>query len=90
MQASGVVRMLFINALASGGHQLGLHGLIVAAEFTFEGEEVKAEHVEGRHASGEEAHDPEQWEGLKSLTEDFVLAPEASQGRDSTDRDAAN
>ena len=73
-----MVRMLLINSLAGGGHQLGLHGLIVATEVALEGEEIQPKHVEGRHAGRQEANNPEQWECFEGLPENFILAPEAS------------
>ena len=76
--------------LASGGQQLGLHGGVIAAELPFKGEEVEPEHVEGRHPRRQEAHHPEQWVAVEGLAKNFVLAPEAGQGRNATDGDAAD
>jgi len=60
-----------------GGKQRCLHRLVVATELPFEGEEVKPEHVEGRHAGGEEPDKPQHWEGIEGLAQDFIFAPES-------------
>ena len=89
MNAGGVVAMLLV-LFSDGGKQRCLHRLVVATELPFEGEEVKPEHVEGRHAGGEEPDKPQHWEGIEGLSQDFIFAPEACQRRDSADRDATD
>ena len=82
--------VMVARVLACCRQQLGLHGRVVAAELTFKGEEIQAEHVEGGHPGGEEAHQPEDGEAVEGLAENFVLAPEPCQGGDAADRDTAN
>ena len=85
--AMGVV----LGRIFSGcGEKLGLHGGVVAAELPFKGEEIEAEHVKGRHPCCQEAHHPEQRVAVEGLTKNFVLAPEAGQGWNATDGDAAD
>jgi len=90
MVAMPVLALVFCAAFAGGGQELCLDGLVGAAEVPLEGEEVEPEHVEGGHAGRDEAHRPEQGIGVEGLAEDLVLAPEAGQGRDAGDGDAAD
>ena len=82
--------MTLTASLAGGAQQLGLQGLVVAAEAALEGEEVEAEHVESGHSGGDEASRPEHWIGVEGLAQDLVLTPEASQRWDAGDRHAAD
>ena len=67
-----------------------LEGGVVASEAALKGEEVQAEHVEGRHAGCQEADRPKQGIGVEGLAKDLVFAPETGQRGNTTDGDATN
>src|SRR5580704_6138 len=73
--------------LVSVGAVRVLFGSTVIAE---ERHVPQTEHVEGYNERGHYADCPVHPTGLVSLPEDFVLAPEARQGRDSSDCQCRN
>ena len=77
----------FVDARGPCREWLGIvRGVLIEARLAEEGHEPEAEHVEGGHAGGDEADEPEELAepGLardEGLVEDLVLGEEAGEGR---------
>ncbi len=69
---------------------MNIRGHIILAT---EGNEVEAEHIEGGKAGGDQSHDVEHdMPGPRSKggTENLILTPEASKGKDAADSQTAD